>query len=115
MKENRGAVLSAEIGVKRHLHDLGMAGFIRTNILISRVFRVPAAVAHSRIHHSGHGLERGLDPLETSCTKRCTLCHRPLPCALRFSKANMQSKTLCAAPAAPDLLAFPAPTPCTDY
>jgi len=62
MKENRGAVLSAEIGVKRHLHDLGMAGFIRTNILISRVFRVAAAVAHSRIHHSGHALERGLDP-----------------------------------------------------
>lgn len=87
-KENRSAVLGAEIGalavhlrgivdppkhiqelflthlcrVKRHFDYLGVAGFIATNILVARIFRVSAAVAHLGSNHSGHALERGLYP-----------------------------------------------------
>src|SRR5215472_13110486 len=154
MKENRGAVLSAEIRtLPVHLRDRGSAKthsrVVRNSLLPGQTspalprhgrfhpykhpdksgFRVPAAVAYSRIHHSGHALERGLDPPKHSAPNVASSAIElsPLlpptpskfldarPALSGFNKANMQSKTLCAAPAPPDLLAFPAPTPCTGY
>src|SRR5258708_229140 len=101
MKENRGAVLCPEVrslavylrwvvsqpeslqqlfvsqfrGIKSYLHDFRMPGFTGTNIFVSRIRHLSAAVAYCRVDHSRHALKRSFNPPETTCSESRDLCH----------------------------------------
>src|SRR6266478_3752099 len=101
MKENRGAVLRAEVWslavhlrwvvslpegfqqlfisdfrrIKTYLHDFRMPRFIRANIFVSGIRHLSAAVAYCGVDHSRHALKRCFNTPETSCSKSRNLCH----------------------------------------
>src|SRR5258708_30242926 len=101
MKENRGAVLCAEIrslavylrwvvslpesfqqlfishflGIKSYLHDFRMSGFVGANIFVSGIGRLSAAVAYCGVEYSRQALKRCFNPPETPCSKSRNLCH----------------------------------------
>src|SRR5437016_3506982 len=101
MKENRGAVLCPEVrslavclrwvvslpeslqqlfvshfrGIKSYLHDFRMASFTGTNIFVSRIRHLSAAVAYCGVDHSRHALKCCFNAPETSCSESRNLCH----------------------------------------
>src|SRR6266568_6658450 len=101
MKENRCAVLCPEVrslavhlrwvvslpesfqqlfvshfrGIKSDLHDFRVPGFIGTNIFVSRIRDLSAAVAYCGVDHSRNALKRCFNAPETSCSKSRNLCH----------------------------------------
>src|SRR6266853_2978 len=101
MKENRRAVLRAEIrslavhlrrvmslpenvkqlfvthfcGIERHLHHFRMPGFVRANVFVGRIRCLPAAVTHGGISQSRHALKRCLHAPETSRSESRYLRH----------------------------------------
>src|SRR5580693_9566951 len=105
MKENRGAVLRAEVrslavhlrgivclpehveqffvthlrGIKRDLYHFRVAGFIGAHVLVGRILRMPAAVAYGGINHSRNALERRLHTPEAAGAKCRNLAHGSSP------------------------------------
>src|ERR1700687_3971073 len=60
--------------VKRHLHHFRMPRFVRANIFVGRIRRLPTAVPYCRINHSWHALTLRLDAPETSRSESRSLC-----------------------------------------
>src|ERR1700675_1162651 len=101
MKENRRAVLRAEIRslavhlrwvmslpenveqlfvthfcrIERHLQNFRMAGFVRANGFVIRFRRFPAPVPYGGINHPRHALKRCLHAPETPRSESRYLCH----------------------------------------
>src|SRR5712664_1411387 len=101
MKENRSAVLRAEVRplavqlrrvmslpenveqlfithfcrIERYLHHFRMSGFVRANIFVGWIRRLSAAVPYCRINHTRHALKRSLYAPETPCPERRYLRH----------------------------------------
>src|SRR6267143_495216 len=116
MKENRRAVLCAEIrslavhlrrvmslpenveqlfithfcGIEGHLHHVRMPGFVSANVFVGRIRRLPAAIPYGGINHSRHALKRSLHAPETPCSESRYLCHsyHPLVQTLVTSRAR---------------------------
>src|SRR5437660_10712739 len=63
-----------------------MSSLIGAHILISRILRVPAGIAHNRVNHSRDALETRLHSPETSRSKCSNLSHRILPFLHSFSR-----------------------------
>src|SRR6266702_8632355 len=156
MKENRRAVLRTEVRtlaihlrrvmhlpkhiqqlfvihfcrVKSHLYHFRVPGFVRAYVFVSRIRRLPAAVAHSGVNYTGHALKRRFHAPEAPRSKSRNLRHgylsvdqalrytlrTELRCANRFPRFRAGFTTVCAAPARlrPGPSTSPAPAPYTD-
>src|ERR1700746_2621578 len=105
MKENRGAILGAEIrtltvqrgwimilekygqqfpighvfGIKFDLNGLGVAGPPRAHVLVGRILRCAAGVPHGCRGYTLHLPECILDTPETTCRKSCLSHKLPTP------------------------------------
>jgi hypothetical protein len=55
--------------IKSDLNDFGMAGFVATNILVGRIFRLSSSIAGDGVFHSAGLSKDCLDPPETSRAK----------------------------------------------
>src|SRR6266446_1108443 len=101
MKKNRRAILRAEVRplavhlrrvvrlpenveqllvthfrrIECYLHHFRMPRFIRANVFVGWIRRLPAAVTDRCINHSWHALKRRLHAPEASRSKRRYLCH----------------------------------------
>src|SRR6266852_5207746 len=105
MKENRGAVLLAEVRplaihlrrivnapesvqqlrvgnflrIKGYLDDFGVAGGVRAHVFVCRIFLVPALVPGDGLDDSRHATKRRFNSPKTTCCKRCDFLHSLLP------------------------------------
>src|SRR4029079_9412947 len=61
--------------VVRHLHDLGVAGRVRANVLVGWVLECAALVADLGLGHAVELAERGLGAPEAAGAERCLLLH----------------------------------------
>ena len=74
------------LGVERDLHDLGMAGRVRADVLVGRVPGVPAGVADARPADALELPERRLDTPEAAGAERGLVLHYS---SSRFSAAEL--------------------------
>src|SRR5579872_6126594 len=82
-KEVQQFVIANLRWIECHLHHLGMAGFIGTNILISWILLVTAKVSHSGIGYARQLAKGRLDTPKTSCSKSCEFHKRLLSLSIR--------------------------------
>src|ERR1700687_2703847 len=61
--------------VKRHLHHFRMPRFVRANIFVGGICRLPTAVPYCRTNHSWPALKLGLDATEAPRSESRLFCH----------------------------------------
>src|ERR1700722_8612039 len=80
-------VVADLLGIKRDLHDFGMAGRVRTDFLVIGILRASAAIADHGVQNARDAAKRGFDAPKTSRPKCSDFLH-VLPPWLASARLN---------------------------